>query len=147
MSRLEGTASFEHDGKTYNLVLNNRVLLAAEEVLGYSALDACEEAKRALEQGRNPMLRTVVAIFYGALMQRHPDVTQDLAIDMFMGGSADAQGAFRRVLQATDAPPPAPGSQTGNGPRAAKPPSKRSGIGTASSAPGVKAGSRRKSSG
>jgi hypothetical protein len=84
--------------------------------LGYSALDAAEEARRAIEMGRNPMLRTVVAMFYGALVQNHPGLTEDQAIDLFLTEGTGAQGAFKSVLQGVEPPKP-----VGNGPRAAKP--------------------------
>lgn len=115
-NRLEGTATFDYEGQKYRLTLNNRVLMDAEEVLGYSALDAAEEARQAMEVGRNPMLRTVVAIFWGALHQNHPGVSQDDAIEMFMGEDPAAQEAFRKVLLGIDPPKP-----VGNGKAKAKP--------------------------
>lgn len=126
-NRLEGTATFEYEGQKYHLTLNNRVLMDAETVLGYSALDAAEEAKQAMAMGRNPMLRTVVAIFYGALHQHHPEVSEDDAIDMFMSEDPAAQNAFKEVLLGIDAPDP-----VGNGKAAAKAKPK-SGTGTRSS--------------
>ncbi len=134
-NRLEGTASFEYEGEEYRLTLNNRVLLEAETVLGYSALDAAEEAKQAMAVGRNPMLRTVVALFYGALVQNHPGISQDEAIDMFMGDDPAAQKAFKDVLMGTDA--------VGNG---KKPPARKAkpgGTGTKSSGRGARAATRR----
>lgn len=139
-NRLEGTASFEYEGETYHLALNNRVLLNAERVLGYSALDAAEEAKQAMAMGRNPMLRTVVAIFYGALTQHHPHISEDDAIDMFMGDDPAPQQAFKEVLQGTEAP-------LGKARAAAPAAKKQAGIGKKSSKPGAKPGSRRKTSG
>lgn len=136
-NRLEGTASFEYEGEDYRLTLNNRVLLEAETVLGYSALDAAEEAKQAMAVGRNPMLRTVVALFYGALVQNHPGISQDDAIDMFMGDDPAAQKAFKDVLMGTDAP------KVGNGKKPPAPKAKRSGTGTKSSGRGAKAATRR----
>lgn len=123
-NRLEGTASFEYEGETYKLTLNNRVLMDAETVLGYSALDAAEEAKQAMAMGRNPMLRTVVAIFYGALHQNHPEVSEDDAVDMFIGGDPAAQEAFKEVLLSTDAP-----EAVGNGKKAGKQAKRKSGTG------------------
>lgn len=127
-NRLEGTATFDYEGETYRLTLNNRVLMDAETVLGYSALDAAEEAKHAMAQGRNPMLRTVVAIFWGALHQNHPAVTEDEAIDMFMGGDPAAQNAFKEILLSIDPPAPVGNGKAG---QAAKP---KSGTGNRSSA-------------
>ena len=114
-NKLEGTASFTYEGQEYRLTLNNRVLMDAEDVLGYSALDAAEEARQAMAVGRNPMLRTVVAIFWGALHQNHPTVSQDDAIDMFMGEDPAAQNAFKQVLLGIDPPKP-----VGNGNQAGK---------------------------
>lgn len=105
-NRLEGIATFTFADQEYRLTLNNRVLMDAEDVLGYSALDAAEEARRAMEAGRNPMLRTVVAIFWGALHQNHPSVSQDEAIEMFMGEDPAAQEAFKKVLLGIDPPKP-----------------------------------------
>ena len=140
---LEGTAAFEFGGKRYQLTLNNRVLMEAEDVLGYSALDAAEEAKAALAVGRNPMLRTVVALFYGALVQHHREVSQDEAIDMFLSAEDPAaQEAFKAILRGTDVP-----DVSGNGVAAA--PATRSaknGAGSGSSKAGAKRASRRKSS-
>lgn len=114
-NKLEGTATFEYEGQKYRLTLNNRVLMDAETVLGYSALDAAEEAKRAMAVGRNPMLRTVVAIFYGALHQNHPEVTEDGAIDMFMSDDPAGQNAFKEILLGIDPPKP-----VGNGKKGSK---------------------------
>lgn len=144
-NRLEGTSSFQYEGETYHLTLNNRVLLSAEDVLGYSALDAAEEAKRAMAVGRNPRLRTVIALFYGALVQRHPQVSEDDAINMFLGETREPQEAFKKVLRGTDAP-------LGNGPAAdpepaASPKKKPAGTGKKSSRSGAKRDSRRKNSG
>lgn len=125
MAVLDGAASFrfpDADGKEYRLVLNNRVLMEAEDVLGYSALDAAEEAKAALAIGRNPMLRTVVALFYGALIQNHREVTQDEAIDMFLDSGGVASEAFKSILKGTDVP-----DLAGNGAAAARPARKKSG--------------------
>ncbi|MAG25026.1 hypothetical protein CMI47_05540 [Candidatus Pacearchaeota archaeon] len=105
-NRLEGTATFDYEGQTYRLTLNNRVLMDAERVLGYSSLDAAEEARQALAVGRNPMLRTVVAIFYGALHQNHPAVTEDEAIDMFMADDPAPQTAFKEILLGVEPPKP-----------------------------------------
>ena len=138
---LKGTASFKHEGQDYSLTLNNRVLMEAEDVLGYSALDAAEEAKQAMAVGRNPMLRTVIALFYGALVQNHREVTQDDAINMFLSDDPAAQDAFKAVLRGTDVP-------EGNGKAAAgRPaPKPRNGAGSGSSKAGGKLASRKKSS-
>lgn len=139
---LQGTATFEHEGQDYRLTLNNRVLMEAEDVLGYSALDAAEEAKQAIAVGRSPMLRTIVALFYGALVQNHRGVTQDEAIKMFLSDDPAAQDAFKAVLRGTDVP-------EGNGKAVAadKPtPKTRNGAGSGSSRAGGKPASRKKSS-
>jgi hypothetical protein len=141
----EGTAEFEFSGKPYRLTLNNRVLMEAEDVLGYSALDAAEEAKAALAAGRNPMLRTVIALFYGALVQNHREVTQDQAIDMFMSDDPAAQDAFKAVLRGTE-PPASVASKAGNAPAAATTPKTKRGAGKGSSRSGGARASRRKSS-
>lgn len=126
-NRLEGTASFEYEGEDYRLTLNNRVLFEAEDVLGYSALDAAEHAKQAMAQGRNPMLKTVVALFYGALVQNHPGLTQDEAIDMFLGDDTAPQDAFKKVLLGVEPP------KVGNGKAGKAAPKKRRGTGKKSS--------------
>lgn len=151
-NRFEGTASFMYEGVPYRLVMNNRVLLEAEDVLGYSAIDAAEEAKQALASGRNPKLRTVVALFYGALVQNHPGVSQDMAIAMFMDDDEAPKQAFRAALRATDVP--ASDGAEGNGaklasanPPANQSPKSKAGTGKTSSGRGAAAGSRRKGSG
>lgn len=144
---LQGTATFRYpdgDGPEYRLILNNRVLMEAETVLGYSALDAAEEAKHALAVGRNPMLRTVIALFYGALVQNHRDVSEDDAIDMFLSDNPAAKDAFKAVLLGTDAPS-IQKKVEGNGKAGAKPRANR-GTGSASSKAGGKRASVRKSS-
>lgn len=150
-NRLEGTASFTFEEAEYHLIMNNRVLLEAEDVLGYSALDAAEQAKAALDAGRNPMLRTVIALFYGALVQNHPALAQDDAIDMFMGDDPAPQEAFKQLLMGTQPPAAVGGSAGGNGP-ARKAPAKRAakkprGTGTKSSGSTAKRASRAKTSG
>lgn len=149
---IKGTASFTYGegsgAARYDLVLNNRVLMDAETVLGYSAFDAIEEVKAAVAIGRNPMLRTVVALFYGALAQRHPEVDQDSAIDMFMDENRVAAQAFMELLKAAE--PPRGSGQAGNaGVATRKPPTEKSarGAGKKSSKAGARAGSRRKNSG
>ena len=145
-NKLEGTAEFTFGGEEYRLTLNNRVLMEAEDVLGYSALDAAEQAKAALTMGRNPMLRTVVALFYGALVQNHREVTQDQAIDMFMSDDPAAQDAFKTVLRGTD-PPAAVAAKGGNAPAAAaKTPKAKPGAGKSSSRSGGAQATPRKSS-
>lgn len=144
---LQGTATFQYpdeDGREFRLVLNNRVLMEAETVLGYSALDAAEEAKQALALGRNPMLRTVIALFYGALVQNHRDVSEDDAIDMFLSDNPAAKDAFKQVLLSTEAPA-LNSTPAGNGPSKPKPPAKR-GTGSASTKAGARRASGRKSS-
>lgn len=140
---LQGTAEFVFEGSSYSLTLNNKVMLDAERVLGYSALDAAEEAKQAIAMGRNPMLRTVVAIFFGALVQNHPEIDQDQAIDIFMDEGKAAQKAFAEALQGTDMP-------LGNAPAAARKSQaakKSPGTGKKSIKPGARPRSRRKNSG
>lgn len=141
-NRLEGTSTFSYEGQDYRLTLNNRVLLDAETVLGYSALDAAEEAKQAMAVGRNPMLRTVVALFYGALVQSHPGVSQDEAIDMFMGDNPGPQKAFKEVLLGTEP------AKVGNGQRAPQAPAKKPrGTGRKSTKPTGGRATRAKTSG
>lgn len=146
---LQGTAEFVFEGSSYSLTLNNNVMLDAERVLGYSALDAAEEAKQALAQGRHPMLRTVVAIFFGALVQKHPEISQATAIDMFMHEGKAAQKAFALALQGTDMPL---GNLTGAPKKPAAPKKqakarKSPGTGKKSLKPGAKRASTRKVSG
>jgi hypothetical protein len=148
---LQGTAEFIFEGSSYGLTLNNKVMLDAERVLGYSALDAAEEAKQALAMGRNPMLRTVIAIFYGALVQNHPAISQDEAIDMFMDCPA-AQKAFADALQGSEMPlgkrqaAASKALKAARAPRAAKA-KKRPGIGKKSIKAGGKPVSQGKISG
>jgi len=117
-NRLEGTASFEYEGQEYHLTLNNRVLIEAEEVLGYSALDAAEEARVAMQRGMRPKLKTVAAIFYGAIIQQHPGLTEDNALDMFLGDDREPLEAFKKILVGIVPPEPVGNGTTQN---AAKP--------------------------
>ena len=139
-NRLEGTASFEYGGQQYDLTLNNRVLMHAEDVLGYSALDAAEEAKAAIAAGRNPMMRTIVALFYGALVQNHREVSEDMAFDMFFDDGLAASAAFALILESVEPPD----AKVGNVP--APQAKARSGTSKKSSGPTGKRGSRAKTS-
>lgn len=144
---LEGTASFVFEGREFTLTLNNRVLIEAEDVLGYSALDAAEEAKAALAVSRNPRLKTVVALFYGAVVQNHRELTESDAIDMFLDPEdRSAQEAFKALLTATDVPDTGTKGAAGNAVAAAATRKPSGGAGTGSIKAGARRGSARKSS-
>ncbi len=147
---LLGTATFVYPaegGREYRLTLNNRVWIEAEDVLGYSILDAVEELRAALETGRNPRLKVMCAIVYGGLRQHHDDVTQDDVIDMFMSGEADFKNAVLKAMRGAQLPD-TPDDTSGNGaaPRGAGN-SSLAGTGSASSSPGAKQATPRKNSG
>ncbi|MDE8651872.1 hypothetical protein [Novosphingobium album (ex Liu et al. 2023)] len=141
---LQGSASFTHAGRDFQLVLDNRVWLEAEGVLGYSILDAVEELRAALEAGRNPRLKTMCAIVYGGLKQHQPDVTEDDVVEMFFSGNPDFKAAVLTAMQGAQLPEiedEAP--QAGNAQRPETP----AGTGSASSRAGARAASTRKASG
>lgn len=140
---LQGSARFDYEGQNYHLILNNRVLLEAEQMLGYSILDVVEEVQQALAAGKNPLLKHMLALVYGGLIAQHPDVTEDLVLNMFVSGDTGFRNAFVEAMQGAQQPA-AKAGQVGNG----KPkPTKRAGIGKASSKAGVRQGSPRRTSG
>lgn len=112
---LDGRASFTYEGVVYNLVLDNEVMLDAEDVLGGSWLDAIEQYQRETALGQKPRLRTICAIMYGGLKRNHPEITQKNVIDMLCSqdpGVIEAMNAAMRGIQAPDLA--APQSPAGN---------------------------------
>ncbi|MBB4857199.1 hypothetical protein HNO88_000506 [Novosphingobium chloroacetimidivorans] len=147
---LLGTATFLYPadgGQEYRLTLNNRVWIEAEDVLGYSILDAVEELRLALKTGRNPRLKVMCAIVYGGLRQHHADVTETDVVDMFMSGEPDFKEAVLKAMRGAQLPD-TPDDASGNGaaPQGA-PTSSSVGTGSGSSSPGVKPATPRKASG
>lgn len=118
---LDGRASFAFDGRDYELVLDNGVMIDAEDVLGRSWLDAIEEYQRETAMGQKPRLKTICAIVYGGLKRNHPDITQKQVIDMICSEDPEVTAAINRAMrgaQSPDVPPPGP---AGNVLAAAKP--------------------------
>ena len=115
---LSGIAEFAFQGVSYVLKLDNRAFYHAEDVLGFSVLDAVEEMRAALQSGKNPMLKTIVALVYGALKENHPDIAQDTVIEMFMSDDPTVREAVMKAMRGAQtpdiAPPPAPKGQAGN---------------------------------
>lgn len=142
MAGLTGEASFTYEGETYRLTLNNRAFYRAEQALGYSSLAAAEQLKADIDAGRYPMLQHIVAFFYGALIQNHPAVSEDDAIDMVMSADQSILDALRSVLTGSDMPEAGNGAAAAGTTRTAK-----SGTGKGSSKAGGKRASGRKSSG
>lgn len=105
---LEGTARFTFAGCDYLLVLDNRVWIEAEDVLGYSVLDAVEELRAALNQGRNPRLKTMCAIVYGGLKANHPDITEDAVLEMFFSEDQAFRAAVMEAMRGAQMPSSAP---------------------------------------
>lgn len=120
-SPLEGSATFTFEGHEYHLKLGNRAFYNAEDVLGYSVLDAVEEMKAALDTGRNPRLKTIVALVYGGLKENHPLITEDLVVEMFMSEDPSVRDAVTKALRGAQMPDSKPigGSpgQEGKGPQ------------------------------
>ena len=144
---LLGEASFRYGGESYRLVLNNRVWIEAEEILGCSILDVVEDLRAALEAGRNPRLKHMMAIVYGGLIQHHPEVTQDQVLDMFMSGDVGFRQAVIEAMRGAQLPdiPDEDAGDEGNVPAPAS--KKRAGAGNGSSKHGATPGSGRKTSG
>lgn len=140
---LTGSARFTYDGQNYLLVINNGVWIEAEDVLGYSILDAVDELRIALETGRNPKLKIMVAILYGGLVQNHPGISENLVVDMMMSGDPEVRDALLKAMQGAQPPSLADdAAEAGNGqhqPERAKP----AGTGKRSSKAGAKRDSRR----
>ncbi|MBT0667077.1 hypothetical protein HT136_01680 [Novosphingobium profundi] len=152
---LLGTATFVFPSdpaaegrQEFHLVLNNRVWIEAEAVLGYSILDAVEELRAALESGRNPRLKTMCAIVYGGLKQNHPDVTEDMIVDMFLSGDPAFKAGVLQAMRGAQLPdiPDEEDVQQGNvqAPRGGK---SKVGTGSGSSNRTGKPAAARKSSG
>lgn len=122
---LSGIAEFVFQGIGYLLKLDNRIYYYAEEVLGSSVIDAIEQMRADLKAGKNPMLKTVVAMLYGGLKENHPDMTENLAIDMIMSGDPQVREALLKAMRGAQtpdiAPPPAPKGQAGNARKGKKP--------------------------
>jgi hypothetical protein len=142
------TANEEVEAREYRLTLNNRIWIEAEDVLGYSILDAVEELRAALEANRNPRLKIMCAIVYGGLRQHHPDITETDVVDMFMSGESQFRDAVLKAMRGAQLPD-LPEDTAGNVPAPAAAQTKRAaaGIGSGSSAPGAKRATPRKASG
>jgi hypothetical protein len=120
-SPLEGAATFTFEGYEYHLKLGNRAFYNAEDVLGYSVLDAVEEMKAALDAGRNPRLKTIVALVYGGLKENHPLITEDLVVEMFMSEDPSVRDAVMKALRGAQMPDSAPiGTASGQAGKARK---------------------------
>lgn len=115
---LNGVAEFAFRGVNYLLKLDNRAFYYAEDVLGFSVLDAVEQMRAALQAGRNPMLKTIVALVYGGLKENHPDIAENTVIDMFMSEDPTVREAVMKAMRGAQtpdiAPPPSPKGQAGN---------------------------------
>jgi hypothetical protein len=107
-SPLEGSATFTFEGHEYRLKLGNRAFYHAEDVLGFSVLDAVDEMKAALDTGRNPRLQTIVALVYGGLKDNHPLITEDLVVEMFMSEDPAVREAVMKALRGAQMPDSAP---------------------------------------
>ncbi len=142
---LEGSARFTFEGQDYLLVLNNRVWIEAENILGYSILDVVEELRVALESGRNPKLAHMAAVVCGGLRQNHPDISEDDVLGMFFSGDAGFRNAVLEAMQGAQMPTSgaATASAVGNAQKRKAP----GGTGKTSSSAGARAGSRRTRSG
>lgn len=128
-SPLEGTATFIFEGHEYHLKLGNRAFYHAEDVLGFSVLDAVEEMRAALDLGRNPRLKTIVALVYGGLKDNHPHITEDMVVEMFMSEDPSVRDAVTKALRGAQMPDGLPiGSTGGEGGKAKR--AKRAGTGS-----------------
>lgn len=105
---LEGSARFVFDGREYELVLDNRVMIEAEDVLGGSWLDAVEQYKRETAMGLKPRLKTICAIVYGGLKRNHPDITQDEVIEMMFSEEPGIVAAVNQAMRGAQSPDIAP---------------------------------------
>ncbi len=94
-------------------------------MLGFSVLDAVEQMRAALQAGRNPMLKTIVALVYGGLKENHPDIAENTVIDMFMSEDPTVREAVMKAMRGAQtpdiAPPPGPRGQAGNARKGKKP--------------------------
>jgi len=110
---LDGRATFTYEGTEYHLVLDNEVMLDAEDVLGISWLDAIEQYQRETAMGMKPRLKTICAIMYGGLKRNHPEITQKNVIDMLCSQDSDVIEAMNAAMRGAQSPGiPAP--QAGN---------------------------------
>lgn len=118
---LEGMASFVFGGQEWHLKLDNRAFYHAEDVLGFSVLDAVEQMRAALAAGKNPMLKTIVALVYGGLKLNHPQVDEDTVISMFMSEDPAVREAVLKAMRGAQMPdiqpPTGPAGQAGNAPQ------------------------------
>lgn len=137
-NRLQGEAWFTYDGVRYQLTINNRALLEAEEVLGESMLDFGNDILLALQAGRNPRMKHVCAIVFGGLVRNHPGITEDEVIDMVMSGDEGVRLAIMQAMRGVQAPAPGADDE-GNVP--APPAAKVRGTGSRSSKAGARPGS------
>lgn len=118
---LDGRASFEFDGQRYDLVLDNEVMIDAEDVLGGSWLDAIEEYQRETAMGKKPRLKTICAIVYGGLKRNHPEITQKHVINMICSEDPQVMLAINQAMRGAQSPDLAPPkAPEGNAPKAPK---------------------------
>jgi len=145
---LKGEAEFAYGGQVFRVSLNNRAWIEAEEVLGYSMLDVIEELKAALDAGRNPKIKHMVALMYGGLVQNHPDITEDDALDMvFSGDPGVKKGLLAAIAGAQPPEVTEDDDEADTAGNASAPVAAKGGTGKKSSAPGAKPASTRKASG
>ena len=152
---ITGEARFPYDGEEYLLTINNRTWMEAEVVLGESMLDIAPGIIAALEAGKNPLLKHIVAVVYGGLVQNHPDITEDFVIDMMMSGDPDVREGFVLAMQSAQPPEikddqagePGNGAAPAGNRRQRKATPKKAGAGKASSKAGAKRATGRKTSG
>jgi hypothetical protein len=147
-NELTGEARFTYDGEDLLLTINNRCWYEAETVLGESMLDVAPRIIAALKAGRNPLLKHIVAVVYGGLVQNHPDVDEDFCIDMMMSGDENVREGFILAMKSAQPPKIADdaAAEPGNAP-ARKVRATKAGAGKASSKAGAKRASSRKVSG
>lgn len=118
---LDGRASFAFEGQHYDLVLDNEVMIDAEDVLGGSWLDAIEEYQRETAMGKKPRLKTICAIVYGGLKRNHPEITQKHVIDMICSEDPQVMLAINQAMRGAQSPDLAPPKvPEGNAPKVVK---------------------------
>lgn len=150
-----GEAEFRLADETYLLTINDFTLLEAEGVLRESMLVWAPQLKEALQAGRPPQMRHILALIYGGFKLNHPDMDQQFVLNIAMGRCGpEARNALAQTIltamKGIDVPdvdvgdvgksPPA-GNRTQR--RAAA----KAGTGTGSSPSGAKRATTRKPSG
>ncbi|WP_066045635.1 MULTISPECIES: hypothetical protein [Sphingomonadales] len=117
---LQGIASFTFGGREWHLKLDNRALYYAEDVLGYSSLDAVNQVRADLTAGKTPLMKTIVALVYGGLKQNHPDIDEDTVLEMFLSEDPIVRDAVMKAMRGTQMPDTAPPGTAGNGSKKAR---------------------------